>query len=355
MRRSPLIRLLVVCAFCLGPKLAYACKECGNLLNLTLQELYNLEIVQMNALGAHMHPDGERMFGYHYMFMNMEGIRDGRSGVTPAQIFARHPNYTVAHVKMEMHEHMFDAMYAPSDRVTLMAMLPYKRMSMLHTTPTGTMFTQHARGVGDLEIMGMFTVSGDIKKTGHRLMADVGLSLPTGSTNVQDHDRGDATKPLVKLEYPMQLGSGTYDLLPGLTYLGDSGKWAWGVQAMATLRIGRNSRDYRLGNQFQASGWVAYGLSEWLAPYVRIESRIAKNISGRDPAYGLVPKSGEASPDKQAGERVNLLFGVNLYAPKGSLKGNRITLEGGTAIYERLNGPQLGLDYALKAGWTYGF
>lgn len=341
--------------FVLGPTLVQACKECGNLLNLSLQELYNLEIVQMNALGAHMHPAGERMFGYHYMFMNMEGIRDGRTSVSPAQVFARHPSYTVAHVRMEMHEHMFDAMYAPTDRITLMAMLPYKRMTMLHTTPTGVMFTQRARGVGDLEIMGMFTVAGDIKQSGHRLMIDAGISLPTGSTNVEDHDRGDPTKPLVKLEYPMQLGSGTYDLLPGLTYLGDSAKWAWGVQAMATLRVGRNSRDYRLGNQYRVSGWVAYGWSDWLAPYVRIENQISNNISGRDPAYGLVPKSGEASPNKQAGERVNLLLGVNLYAPKGSLKGNRLTLEAGSAIYERLNGPQLSLDYSLKFGWTYGF
>ncbi len=57
------------------------------------------------------------------------------------------------------------------------------------------MFTQHSKGIGDLEIMGMITILDDIKKGMHRLMLDAGMSFPTGSTNVQDHDRGDPTKP----------------------------------------------------------------------------------------------------------------------------------------------------------------
>ena len=43
------------------------------------------------------------------------------------------------------------------------------------------------------------------------------MSFPTGSIDVMDHSEGDATKKLVPLEYFMQLGSGTYDLMPGLT------------------------------------------------------------------------------------------------------------------------------------------
>ena len=55
----------------------------------------------------------------------------------------------------------------------------------------------------------------------------------------------------------MQLGSGTYDLLPGLTYLGQSDEWSWGVQTIETLRLGRNDEGYTLGDNLMATGWVA--------------------------------------------------------------------------------------------------
>ncbi len=326
-----------------------------DLTNLSLQELYNLDTIQMNVLGAHMHPKGEIMFGYQYMFMKMEGIRDGSREITPTEVFARNPAFTVAHVRMEMEEHMFDFMYAPDNRLTLMAMLPYKQMSMLHQTPANTFFTQHADGIGDLHVMGMYTLIGDILKGGHRLVLDAGVSFPTGSINKQDHRLGNPANPLQKLEYPMQLGSGTYDVLPGLTYLGDIGRWSWGAQNMNTVRLGRNSSGYRFGNQYQLTAWGAYGVTDWFAPYVRLDGRIWDNITGADPAYGAVPTSAEASPNLQAGERINMLFGFNLYAPRGVLKGNRLTVEGGIPVYEHLTGPQLGMAWSFNIGWTYGF
>ncbi len=353
-----LIAGLIVCvAVGLGTRQGAACDLCSadDLLTLSLQDLYNLDVFKMNALGAHTHPKGEIMFGYQFMFMNMEGIRDGTREVTPAEVFAANPQFTVAHIKMEMEEHMFDVMWAPTDRLTLMAMLPFRQMSMLHVTSTNTTFTQHASGIGDLEIMGMFTVLGDIKKGGHRLLLDAGMSFPTGSIDVQDHRLGDPANPKQKLEYPMQLGSGTFDLRPGLTYLGDSDKWAWGAQALATIRLGKNSSDYAFGNKYRATGWVAYGLTDWLAPYAPLEGTAWGNVTGSDPAYGAVPTSAEASPNLQAGERVNMVLGTTIYAPRGFLKGNRITIEGGLPIHERLTGPQLGLGYMINVGWTYGF
>ena len=330
--------------------------ETSDLLDLSLEDLFNLDIIQMNVLGAHTHPGGEIMFGYRYMFMNMEGIRNGDSEMTAKEVFAQHPEYTVAHTKMEMEEHMFNAMYAPTDRVTLMAMMPYKRMSMLHVKPDNDEFTQEASGFGDLQVMGVVTMLQSCKKRKcNRLLLNVGMSFPTGSIHVRDYTEGNPARELVKLEYPMQLGSGTVDLLPGLTYLGERGNWAWGAQTIETVRLGRNSSGYRLGNSYDASAWLAFGVTDWLAPYVRVEGRVWDNVKGRDSAYGAVPKSAEASPNLQSGERVTALLGVNLYAGKGFLKGNRITVEAGLPVYEHLRGPQLGLGWTINVGWTYGF
>src|SRR3954468_22658502 len=192
-----------------------------DLTNLSLEDLYNLDVMQINVLGGHTHPQGQIMFGYQYMFMDMEGIKKGEREISVDEAMQEFPT---VHTKMTMEMHMFDLMYAPIDRLTVMAMLPYKRMGMHHEMTGGTHFTQHADGIGDLEVMGLYTLLGDVKKGQNRLILDAGISFPTGSIDVRDHRMGDPTLPLVRLEYPMQLGSGTYDLLPGLTYLGEANK-----------------------------------------------------------------------------------------------------------------------------------
>ena len=64
----------------------------------------------------------------------------------------------------------------------------------------------------------------------HHLHANVGLSFPTGSINERDKNPMSMGNN-VRLPYPMQNGSGTYDFLPGLTYIGKQEVWSWGAQA----------------------------------------------------------------------------------------------------------------------------
>src|SRR5256885_5724870 len=46
-----------------------------DLTGLSLEQLYNLDVVQVNVLGGHTHPVGQIMFGYQYMFTDMQGIK----------------------------------------------------------------------------------------------------------------------------------------------------------------------------------------------------------------------------------------------------------------------------------------
>lgn len=324
----------------------------SDLTGLSLQELYNLEIVQPNVLGGHTHPAGQSMFGYQFMHMNMSGLYQGSREISPSDAFAQ--GFATVHTKMEMEMHMVEAMYAPTDRITLMAMLPYKQMSMLHLMNTGMTFTQSAKGIGDLEVMGLYTFFGDIRQGGHRLLLNASVSCPTGSINVKDHAGGDPSRPLALLEYPMQLGSGTYDLMPGLTYLGDAGPWSWGAQTIETIRLGRNDHGYRFGDQYRVSVWTAYGFTEWFAPSVRLDGRGWGDVKGADPGLRTNPTP-EARTDLRAGRRLDLLFGINFYVPQGVLKGSRVMLEGGLPVYQHLDGPQLGTAWMFSLGWSYGF
>jgi hypothetical protein len=323
-----------------------------DLTGLSIEELSQLDIVQPNVLGGHTHVAKEIMFGYRYMHMSMSGLFQGSDEISPAQAFAE--GFHTVHTEMDMDMHMFEAMYAPTERLTLMAMLPYKRESMVHLRSDNTRFTQSADGIGDLEVMGLYTFFGDIRKGGHRLIFNAGISIPTGSINVRDHDAGDPGRPLVLLEYPMQFGSGTLDLMPGLTYLGDTGRWTWGAQTIETIRFGYNYHGYRFGNQYRVSAWGAYGVNDWFAPSFRIEGNWWEDVQGAD--LGLAANTTpEGRPDLRGGRRLDTLFGLNFYVPKGPLKGSRFMVEGGIPVYQHLDGPQLGMAWILTVGCSYAF
>jgi hypothetical protein len=324
----------------------------SDLTGLSLQELYNLDVVQLNVLGGHTHPAGQTMFGYQFMHMNMSDMYQGTDKVSPAEVFAQ--GFGAVHLEMEMDMHMFEVMHAPTDRLTLMAMVPFKEMSMLHEMDTGERFTQEASGIGDVEVWALYTFLGDIRKGGHRLVFNGGLSIPTGSIDVKDHRMGNPTVPKAMLEYPMQLGSGTFDLMPGLTYLGESGRWSWGAQTIETIRLGENDADYTFGNQYRLSAWAAYGITEWFAPSLRVDGRWWEDVDGADARLAANPTP-EGRNYLQGGRRVDLLFGINFYIPDGWLEGNRLMIEGGFPIYQQLDGPQLGASWSFTLGWSYAF
>src|SRR3569833_423367 len=253
-----------------------------DLTGMTLDELYNMNVVQLNVLGGHSHCSGQIMFGYDYTHTHMSGLLEGTREISAAKAFSE--GFGTVHTSKDMDMHMFDVMYAPSDYVTLMAMVPYTQMSMEHLKSDGTRFTQHTDGFGDADLMALWTVYGNSCTGGNRIVLNAGMSFPTGAIDARDHRDGKAALPLVPLEYLMQHGSGTYDLLPGITYLGESENWSWGAQTLETVRLGRNDHDYRLGNEYGGSGWVAYAFTDWLAPSFRVNGKVWENITGADPA-----------------------------------------------------------------------
>lgn len=84
-------------------------------------------------------------------------------------------------------------MYAPTDDVTLGAMLPYLLKAMNHVTRTGVRFTEHSEGIGDLQL----GVLGTLYRAGrfeHEFLLNAGVSLPTGS--IDEKDFGPNRPPL---------------------------------------------------------------------------------------------------------------------------------------------------------------
>ena len=317
-------------------------------LGLNLEELMSTDIQQISVLGTHTHLAGEWMIGYKFMPMMMSGIRQGTTRRSTADVLQQ---YMVAPTSMRMEMHMLEVMRALSDRVTFMAMVPYIELSMDHRTRLNTTFTTRSAGLGDLKLEALYAAVGNVRRDSTRLILRAGMTVPTGSI---DETGNTPMGNDQQLPYPMQLGSGTYDLHPGVTLLSESRLWAWTAEADGAVRLGLNDHDYRLGNQWNVSASSARRLTRAVGAVLRVEAGGWGNIHGADPDLNpmMVPT---ADPRLRGGSQVVISPGIEFYFSDGMLGGNRFGLEVGFPIHQSFQGPQLESDWTVRSGWSVTF
>ncbi len=157
----------------------------------------------------------------------------------------------------------------------------------------------------------------------------------------------------LRLPYAMQLGTGTYDLLPGITYNGTKDKFGWGAQYAGTFSMGDNDEGYSWGDKHQMSLWGSYLIAPAVSLSARITAEQESQISGIDDEI-LAPVQ-TADPDNFGGRRVSTSLGINTVIPNGALKGHRFSAEVTLPVYQDLNGPQMERDHMITLGWSKAF
>ncbi len=287
------------------------------------------------------------MLSYRYMVMRMEGIRDGDSEISTADALE---DFMVAPTDMTTHMHMIGVMYAPANWLTFMGMVPFIFKEMDHVTRMGTNFMTDTEGVGDLRFSALVRV---LELPRHRVHLNLGMSFPTGSINERDDTPAGND---VILPYPMQIGTGTYDLLPGITYLGQTERFSWGAQFNARIPLGENYRGYSVGERYEITPWAAVKLTDFASFSFRLSGVAETNYDGADP--DLNPNLiFTADPNLRGSERINASIGLNLFIPQGpyGIRGQRLAVEAGLPVYQNVDGPQLETDWFLTAGWQFAF
>ena len=301
----------------------------------------------IGVMGDHRHGAKEWMVSYRYMRMGMQDNLDGTNRLTNEQILT---NYMVApqQMTMTMHMHMVGVMHAPTDRLTLMAMAQYLTNDMNLRSRMGMNFSTVGQGLGDTRVSAIYGLFNRGRQTMH---LNLGVSIPTGSINERDATPMETD---MQLPYPMQTGSGNWDVLPGLTYLGQTDRVSWGAQATGTVRLGENDRGYTLGNQLNGTGWVAYRWNNWWSTSLRLAGSTGVAIDGRDEELNpmMIPT---ANTNNFGGQRLDGLLGVNFYVHEGRLYNHRLSVEFGLPLYQHLNGPQMAGRSVLTLGWQWAF
>jgi len=223
-------------------------------------------------------------------------------------------------------------------------------------------------GIGDTTLTALFELFDD--GTNH-LQAGLGLSAPSGSID----QRLSLSEEFDN--YTMQLGSGTWDVHPNLTYTGQIDGWFWGAQVNGAVRTeSRNHSGYALGNEFQSTAWGGYNFLDWLSGSLRgvyttdggikgefvphrVPSIVAYKLVGTElvAVYGdtFLPETvlGPMENPANYGARTwDLGLGLSAVVPGGHFQGNRFSVEWLQPVASDFNGYQLARKGTFTISWN---
>jgi hypothetical protein len=292
----------------------------------------------------HTHPAGMWMVNYKFMHMGMNGLRDGSTNVpnyVVSPVGSKPYGYMMTPTDMSMDMQMLMVMYGVTDKLTLMGMGNYvsNSMNMMMNMGMGNVSQAPMRtsGFGDTELRGVYEIT-------KKLNASLGVSLPSGDIKQEIEMMGLQ----LRAPYDMQLGSGTFDLKPALTYSAVSGdaNWNWGGQASYNYHIGRNDAGYSLGDTLKLNTWLqrAFGPA---ATWLRLSYTNTARISGHDGEIAkslLWAPSPDADPQNYGGDLFNAYLGASY--TKGAFSAG---VEAGVPIFQYVNGLQLVNTWYLTA------
>ena len=316
---------------------------------------------------------GDFMVGYRFMYGSQSGdMLHSTNSVSDQAVVANGCGPNPCFLKpgnMTMTMHMLDLMYAPTDWLTLMLMPQFMDMSMTMGALTGAPNPQTAldfnlaqhiphhiqsgHETGGIADLGMYALFKLFDSGNHHIHATAGLSAPTGDVDIQLVRNHQVDGGFI--DYGMQLGSGTWDFKPSLTYSGQIDQWSWGAQANGTVRMeSQNESGYALGDIFQATAWGSYNLTNWLSASVRGVYTLQGGIQGQ--FNGLINPFGPMDyPSNYGGKYWDVGFGLSAVVPSGDLAGNRVSVEWLQPVQDNVNGYQLERDGSLSATWSVAF
>jgi hypothetical protein len=247
----------------------------------------------------------------------------------------------------------------------------------------------------------------------HHVHATVGGTAPSGAVDLRLKTDHKSNLDDGYTHYGMQLGSGTWDFKPSLTYTGKDQDWSWGGQLSGTKRLqNKNPSGYALGDMFGSSVWGGYNLTHWLNTSIRAAYTWQGSISGQYPGDNRDPKASDFtcnkadytspdtwddlgnpgpnvfhvadynacsadaassyrqekaridalirpspmdSPKNYGGHYLDIGFGLNVNIPNGAFAGHNLKFEWLQPVYTNVNGYQLDRSGALTFTWGVGF
>jgi hypothetical protein len=309
---------------------------------------------------AHMLDEpGRVMTGVRYTAQRQGGsMLHGTSRVNGAEVAAAGCEgipCRSAPEEMDANMVMLELGYAPTHWLNLMLMPQFVNMTMdLQDLPGAppNIHGTHDHSTGGVGDTGLFALVRLYDDEWNHVHLGLGVSVPTGEVDLEFRRSHQQDRGFV--HYGMQLGSGTWDLLPSVTWTAGAEPWSFGAQLGGVRRLGdENEAGYALGDALSVTAWAGYAVTEWLALTARGVYTDQQSLEGE--YDGVHDTAGPMDfPSNYGGEYWDLGLGVEL-TPRGFLGGNRLSVEWLEPLRDDVNGYQLERDGALSAYWTEEF
>ena len=302
----------------------------------------------------HVHDKGTWMVSYSFMSTNMAGNRMNDKMVDDSKVYQTYA--------------MLMVMYGLTNKITIMGMFDYMSNNMSMSMNPGAMqmmnmpgmqmgssvnmnaMSTKTSGLADTKLSALYSISSN---ESHRFIGCLGFNIPNGSINRKGATMlGDNQQ----LAYPMQLGTGTFGILPSLTYVREFSKLTWGAEAGANINLGSNANGYRWQPLYNATSWVGYKFLPFISGSLRVEGTTGGGIIGNDKDIAvLMYNDPNANAANYGGERVTMYAGINLHSQKKNLSGFSLLAEYGRPVDENLQGTQMALHDNIIATLKYMF
>lgn len=346
--------LLLTCIFSLifsanaAAYIGLCCAHCGGNMPLNIQ-------------GGGVPETHEFRFKTTEMLMHMNSLRDG-TDVKKSSDYG--PSNSATHFRgvpksMTSWMTMVGGAYSFTDDFAAMIMTGYQHNTMVMdiTTMMGVSYKMHSQGMTDTKIMGKYRLfTDDHLAPKHQLATVFGVTAPTGKITVKNTNHPTKTMQGKLLPFGMQLGSGTWDPIFGLTYQKVADPFWMGANFMTTQRWGVNDQEYTKGDE--------YTVDLYLMKQFREDKVLSFQLNGKAWGdYSSEPKRGKDSGDchamlNPAKDWMTPLCdptnygGVNLHATVGMqfqpLPLQIAELNFSIPIYQNLKGPQMQSNYMIR-------
>lgn len=194
---------------------------------------------------------------YYY---NFEGTRQQRDGL-----------YTFGDTTLRMD--LLTMTYQVNPAWTLM-MIGQRYENYVVTKTDAATFIDRTSGFGDVILSGLTPLVANAEVM---VLGDIGVSLPTGSINNRVAGYADFNYP-----YNMQMGSGTYDIVAGISPMAFFKTGTLSSRLSSAIRTGRNQNEYTLGNLYRLDASYDFKTGTGFTPRFVGYYKYKDSVSGED-------------------------------------------------------------------------
>ena len=298
-------------------------------------------VAPIGIWGDHMVRAGSLEGGYKFTHATASGLVFGKNDVTEASVLELGFNFVPLERTVQMHE--ADVAVGVTDWLTVAARGGWVTINRT-TANDSVLFFNQTSGISDIQADALWDV---YHQGAYRAHLHTGLIIPTGAV---DETGSFGPNANVQLPYDMQIGTGSWAVVPGATVevMNDAG--SVGVQMRGVFPLNNNSRGWKPGARIEGALWAGYRFNDFVSVSGGFRAMQQGAIKGFDASLETLRDPGDLALSTRT-KKVEMPLGMNLRIPGGALAGQRLSIEAVWTVHEETDGPLLKDDWALHLGW----